>query len=579
MYGGILSPVSFDWHIAANAPPDFFRAVAPLHPLVAQVMYARGAHEPADALAFVNAEAETLHDPFLLKDMRPAAQRILAAIANSEKIAVYGDYDCDGVTSCALMQTTLKALGGHGQVYIPDRFEEGYGLNSAALTKLKVDGCSLVITVDCGARAIDEAKHAREIGLDLIVTDHHELEPGLLPDALAVVNPNRPDCSYPFKKLAGVGVAYKLALALLSEQSTPALEPSHLLDLVAVGTVADVVALTGENRALVRDGLKQINAAPRLGLRALIGVSRAKYPITAQSIGFGLGPRLNAAGRLDTAKTAYELLIAEQDEWARELAQSLEERNASRQQETAKVAKDAETRAMEGQNPADVALVFAAAQEYNAGVIGLAASRLVDKFHAPAVVVTIDPHRNEARGSCRSLGGFHITEALDECKPLLLRHGGHAAAAGFTLRPDHLTALAARLREIAALQKPAGGWARALRVDALITRDDVLGKAYQPLQMLEPHGEANPRPIFAVREARVLTARRVGKGDENTAGQHLQMTLKLTHSNWKAIAFRKGERINEIPPGAKIDVAFQLDMNDFNGNKNLELMVVDFKVC
>ncbi|HQV69525.1 MAG TPA: single-stranded-DNA-specific exonuclease RecJ [Thermoflexales bacterium] len=570
--------MSYEWHIAGNAPAEFFRAAAPLHPLVAQVMFARGITLPADALAFVNGDGETLHDPFLLKDMRRAVERILAAIANGEKIAIYGDYDCDGVTACALMQTTLKALGAHGEVYIPDRFEEGYGLNSAALTKLKGDGCSLVVTVDCGARAMPEAEHARQIGLDLIVTDHHELEPGLLPDALAVVNPNRPDCSYPFKKLAGVGVAYKLALALLSAKGETAFNPSSLLDLVAVGTVADVVALTGENRALVKDGLERLNAFPRLGLRALMNAAKVKNPITAQTIGFTLGPRLNAAGRLDTAKTAYELLIAEQDEWAHELAQALNDRNASRQLETAKVAKDAEARAMEGQNAADVALVFAAAQEYNAGVIGLAASRLLDKFHAPAVVVTIDPHRNEARGSCRSLSGFHITEALDECKPLLLKHGGHAAAAGFTLRPENVGVLAAQLREIAAMQRPAGGWARALQVDALITRDDVLGKAYAALQSLEPHGEANPRPTFAVQGARVLTARRVGKGDENTAGQHLQMTLKLTHSNWSAIAFRKGERINEIPPGAKLDVAFQLDMNEFNGEKKLQLQVIDFKV-
>ena len=294
-----------DWIIAACAPSEFFAALPNLHPLTAQTLFARGFVDPIQAQAFLNAEVPRV-DPFGLKDMDRAVERIFRAIGQSERVAVYGDYDCDGVTSCALLMTTLNALGAQAQCYIPDRFEEGYGLNSGALDKLKEQGVNLVITVDCGVRAVKEAEHAKQIGLDLIVTDHHELEDNTLPDAWAVINPKRFDCRYAFKFLAGVGVAFRLAQCLLREQRTRTgqsvtLKERDLLDLVAIGTVADIVSLTGENRSLVRAGIAQMNASPRLGVKALLQAARIMQ-VDAGKIGFGLGPRLNAAGRLEHAK-------------------------------------------------------------------------------------------------------------------------------------------------------------------------------------------------------------------------------------------------------------------------------------
>ncbi len=457
------------WIVAPNAPADFFAALPDVHPLAAQVLHARGIATPDGARAFLQAPGDAA-DPFALPDMAQAVARIRQAVAAGEAIVVYGDYDCDGVTACALLFQTLTALGARARVYIPNRFEEGYGLNAGALDRLKAEGADLIITVDCGGRAMREAAHARQIGLDLIITDHHDLEAGELPFAVAVVDPKRPD-SGAFQGLAGVGVAYRLAQALLAAAGVPAGGedlPGSLLDLVAIGTVADVVPLLGENRQLVRGGLARINSAPRLGVEALIKAAGLKPgAITAAHIGFSLGPRLNAAGRLDTAMNAYDLLTATEPDWAAALAQALDERNAQRQAVTAETARSAEQLAFEGVAPDAVpALLFAASEDYNSGVIGLAAARLVERHYRPSIVAAIAG--GEARGSCRSVAGLHITAALDECRDLLARHGGHAAAAGFTARAEDVDALCGRLLDIARREQPPGGWTRAIRADAEI---------------------------------------------------------------------------------------------------------------
>jgi single-stranded-DNA-specific exonuclease RecJ len=371
-------------------------------------------------------------------------------------IAVYGDYDVDGVTATALLVSALRALGGNAREYIPNRFEEGYGLNTDALDTLKNEGASLVISVDCGIRSPAEADHARAIGLDLIITDHHE-PAGDLPQALAVINPKQPGDEYPEKYLAGVGIAYKIAQALqqtLSGLDTPQnqrlldLRPESLLDLVALGTVADLAPLTGENRHLVRGGLRQMRNSARQGLLSLAAVSDLSLAkVTAINIGFGLGPRLNASGRLDSALASYKLLTTTDLFEAGQLAQQLNVQNSQRQQLTRKIQADAEALALaEEQDPL---ILFAVHDEFNPGVVGLAAARLTDSYYRPSVVGHSDPEKGETRCSCRSIPEFHITQALDECADLLVRHGGHAAAAGFTVPNENLDALKARLREIA----------------------------------------------------------------------------------------------------------------------------------
>jgi single-stranded-DNA-specific exonuclease len=561
------------WDVAPPPPQPFVDALPTLHRLTAAVLFSRGYSDPERALAFVQGKFDPV-DPFVLKDMDRAVARITAAVNAGEAIAIYGDYDCDGVTSCALLMRALGSLNARVRVYLPNRFDEGYGLNSGALDKLNAEGVTLVITVDCGARAVREAAHARAIGLDLIITDHHEPDPHELPGALALVNPKRPDCAYPYKQLAGVGVTFRLAQALLRTLKRPGcVSERSLLDLVALGTVADVVSMTGENRLLVRAGLDVINSAPVPGIAALMRSAGVKPgTVDAGKIGFMLAPRLNAAGRLDDARAAYELLICDEIETAESLASQLSLQNEQRQLLTASMADDAEVRAL--QPDPDAPLLFAADDGYNAGVIGLAAARLVERYYRPAVVVAI--HNGEARGSCRSVHGFHMTQALDACAALLSKHGGHAAAAGFTLPTERLTALRDALTAEARSAQPEHGWQKIIKVAAEVELADVSAKAYAELCKLEPHGPENPRPVFASRRVAVVEAKRIGKS-ESGIGPHLKIKLRDGRRTfWDAVFWRAGERQAELREGACIDVAFQLDENEWNGRKNLQLVVQDF---
>ncbi len=577
-----------EWRIAPRAPEAYFAALRDLHPLIAQVLYARNLTDPAKAQAFLNGPYSPV-DPFALQDMPRAVERILAAVANGEAIAVYADYDCDGVTAGALLVRVLTALGARVQIYIPNRFDEGYGLNAQALDALRAQCVSLVITVDCGARAHAEAHHARRIGLDLIVTDHHELEDGAVPDAFAVIDPKRTDHAGSARHLAGVGVAFRLAQCLLRTARGAGLlrgdmTEASLLDLVAIGTVSDVVPLIEENRALVRAGLERINNQPRVGVQALIRASGLKVgSVNAGRIGFALGPRLNAAGRLESAQVAYDLLMCDDPVRADELARELDRRNAERQDITVAVAEQADRQAVQahagsGADEAALPVLFAASPDYHVGVLGLAAARLVEKYHRPTVIVNING--DEARGSCRSVGEFHITAALDECRHLLLKHGGHEAAAGFTARADALEALRDRLIEIARRQQPAGGWTRVIQADAEVDLADVDQRAIVELQRLEPHGQGNPRPTFVVRNATVSDRRRVGRPDGAGQPPHLQLRLlDARRVVWDAIAWRMGDRMDALPVGARVDLACQFDVNEWNGESRLQLDVRDFRLA
>jgi single-stranded-DNA-specific exonuclease len=576
------SPARLQWVVAPTAPAEFLRALPGIHALVAQVLWARGIQDPADISAFCADDPDAC-DPYALQDMAVAVERIVRALDEGALITIYGDYDCDGVTACALLHETLTALGARVPVYIPDRFDEGYGVNAAALDKLKAEGAGLVITVDCGARAVTEALHARAIGLDLIVSDHHELEGGALPQALAVINPHRSDCHYPFKQLSGVGLAYRLAQALLqrARQRAPDFDEHTLLDLVAIGTVADVAPLLGENRRLVRDGLQRIRQQPRMGVRFLAAAAGVNVnAVTAQTIGFALAPRLNAAGRIDSALDAFTLLTTHDESVASQKAQRLNERNEQRQKLTAAVTRHAEQRLPPDMDALNTPLVFAMSDDYNLGVIGLAATRLAERYNRPAIVVSVNDA--EARGSCRSVEGFHITAALDQCKHLLSRYGGHAAAAGFTAPTQALGELQQQLAAIAGAAQPVGGWQRILHADAEINLYRLTHQSYVQLALLEPHGMANPRPVFVCRQALVQSTRRVGKNHNapSEPGPHLQLRLHDSRGGlWEAIAWQMGPRAGEMSAGAKIDLAFRLDVNEWNGERKLQLVVQDFRAA
>lgn len=571
-----------EWVVAPRAPGELFAALPGLHPLLAQVLHARGYQSPQQITQFLD-DASPDGDPSGLIDMDRAVDRIGRAIRAGETIAIYGDYDCDGVTACALLRETFRRLGANAREYFPDRFDEGYGLHAAALDKLRAEGVSLVVTVDCGARAIREAEHARAIGLDLVITDHHELEAGALPAACAVINPKRPDCPYPHKTLAGVGAAYRLAQTLSGALGGPPVD--DLLDLVALGTIADVVPLTGENRRLAREGLARMNTQPRLGLKALMDVAGvAPGAITATTVGFTLAPRLNAAGRLDTARNAYDLLMANEAEWAHELAEALNKRNAQRQAITAQTARLAEAEAIQGAQGEAPPLLFAALEDVAedrdqrmAGVIGLAAARLVERYHRPAVVVAVT--NGEGRGSCRSIDGFHITAALDECHDLLLRYGGHAAAAGFTTRADGLPALRDRLLEIAARRQPQAGWSRVIRADAEIRLEKFTFETFEALQRLEPHGMGNPRPVFVARNLLVRGAQRMGRAEAGQPAPHLRLHLRDARgATWTAVGWRMGDDAPALAEGAQIDLAFQVEVNEWQGQKQLQLTILDWQL-
>ena len=558
------------WEIKPVLPQKIKQSLSYLHPAFLQVLYNRGLQEKNHIQAFIEGQYLESTDPFLLPDMDKAVARIKQAIDHDEIIIVYGDFDADGVTSTVLLTEALRGLGlsrKQAQPYIPDRFEEGYGLNKDALTEIREDkNAGLVITVDCGIRSVHEVEHANELGLDMIITDHHSLG-SRIPPALAVINPKRADSTYPEKMLAGVGIAFKLAQALrLSFPEQARFEDTDLLDLVAIGTVADLAPLQGENRKLVMEGLKALNAHPRPGLDALARVASQKPgSMTAESIAFALGPRINAAGRLAHAYEAAKLLALNNALMAHDQAQKLNGLNQERQRVTAQLAKEAEA-----QIDPEAPLLFAADPGFLPGVVGLVASRLSEKYYRPSIVV--EQGEAESRGSCRSIAEFHITNALDQVQDLLVRHGGHAQAAGFTINNENLPEFKQRMTEIAAAELAGQDLFPTLDIDAEVDLQDIDWALENVLQELEPTGEANRRPIFMSRNVRVYSHRAVG-----SEGAHLQLEVGDDDGRIKlrCIAFRQGAWAGNLPE--KIDLAYMVGVNEWRGRRSLQLMVQDIR--
>jgi single-stranded-DNA-specific exonuclease len=498
-------------------------------------------------------------------DLPKAVDRILNAIQHRENIVVYGDYDADGVTATALLGMALEALGAEVREYIPNRFDEGYGLNLEAMRTLHEQGANLIITVDCGIRSWEEADYSRSIGMDLIITDHH-YPLDILPPAFAIINPKQAGDNYPEKNLAGVGLAYKLVELLFQSQQNP-MDTREYLDLVALGTVADLVPLTGENRSLVRAGLEFIRQPRRQGIMALIGVSGLSAPrITTTDISFTLAPRLNASGRLESALASLNLLTSQDLKEVGQLAQWLEIQNRERQ----KIMRDIQVSAenmiiVDDHIPI---LLFAADPEYNAGVVGLAASRLTEQYYRPSIIASIGD--KYTRGSCRSIPEFHITQALDQCKDLLEHHGGHASAAGFTVRNELLSTLIEKMRNIAYEQLEEKELRPKIYAEAEIPLADLKPDLLKYLEWLQPTGMGNPAPIFMSSGLKVTRQKAIGAD-----GSHLKLTVTDGKITYDAIAFRQGYWIAQLPP--IIDLMYTFELNEFNGQVSLQLNVKDIR--
>jgi single-stranded-DNA-specific exonuclease len=508
-------------------------------PLVARILAARGIGE-MEMTDFLAARIVENGPP--MTDLDRSVQRLRRALAARERIVVYGDYDVDGIAGSAILVRAFRQLNVAVGAYIPDRYEEGYGLNAQALRKLAADGAKVVVSVDCGVTAVREAELARELGIDLIVTDHHH-PPAQLPDAYSLVNPRRPGDPSIEKDLAGAGVALVLARALLGELGF-ALREDELLQLVALATVADVVPLRAANRGLVRRGLVALNKAPITGVRTLVERSGLKLGrVNAGDIGYVLGPRLNAAGRIADAEEALRLLLTEDVEEAKQLADALENRNAERQELTRQVVKAARERA---EDRPDAWATVVADAEWPAGIVGLAASRLVEDHGRPAVVIALAG--DEGKGSCRSISSVHIAEALEECHDLLIKHGGHAMAAGFSVARENIAAFIERLDEVVRRRLRGVRPIPTIKVDAEIEAEALTARLALELADLEPCGAGNPRPHLLLRNVRVHGIKQVGADAD-----HLRCKIVVGRFTFDAMAFRRGDHADAMTDAGFVD--------------------------
>ena len=568
--GGRDMAVDKRWVFPDPIPASVDSDLKDFAPIERQVLWSRRLTARDEALAFLQPEASRGYDPCEIRGMDAAVERLASAREAGERVAIYGDYDVDGVTATALLVEVLTGLGFQARAYIPNRFDEGYGLHTEALAGLRAEGIGLVVTVDCGIRSVGEAAAARSLGLDLIITDHHQ-PGGELPDVHALLCPKREGDSYPFKQLAGVGLAYKLAEGLAGRLGGGPLEAQ--LDLVALGTIADLAPLVDENRLLVWRGLQWINtlqregADHRPGLTALAGAAGiARGKVTATSVAFGLAPRLNAAGRLDSALTSLRLLATAEPQEAADLARELDSANRRRQALTAETVERARRLVLDG--PAEPNLLVAADPSFSEGIVGLAAARLVEEFYRPAIVLVV--RDDDVRGSARSIPEFHITQALDACADLLREYGGHAMAAGFTAGRQESEALLGRLRVLADASLGKADLRPQVQIDAVTGFEAVGEDLLRFLDRLEPCGYGNRRPLLASRRVQVVRSRPVGAD-----GKHLKLTLRDRARVFDAIAFRQGGQHGRLP--GVVDVAYHLERDSYLGVESLQLNVVDVR--
>ena len=549
------------WKILPPAPDEYLNASG-LPRLVTQLLYNRGI-KAEEIEPFLSVDRRLEGNPFLLPDIPQAVSRVYKAVLSREKIAVYTDFDVDGVTAVVILVEGLSWLGAEVIPYIPDRLTEGHGLKIPALEKLQVQGANLVISADCGVTDPTVVKQAQNMGMDIVITDHH-VPLGSLPRAVAVIDPRRKDSVYPYPDLAGAGVAFKLLQALFHEDSREK-RLTGFLDLVVLATVTDLVSLVGENRYLVKEGLRELNNSSRVGIQEMVKLAGLKFgQLDVDDISWVLGPRLNAAGRMNNASTSYRLLTTQSSEEARLLALELEEKNVERQKLTSEVLSRArEKLAVKLHLP----ILIDADKSYAIGVIGLVAGRLVDEFYKPTIIINLGPEL--CQGSCRSIAEFDIVAALAKCHDLLVAFGGHPLAAGFTVARRNLPQLEQRIVDLATEQLGHLELRPEIAIDAELPLTALAGDTFNLIQRLSPFGEGNPQPTFLTRQVEVIECRNFGN-----QGEWLRLKLKQGNVTWQAVDFKSQRKQEDIP--SHIDVVYNLERTSWNGEEVLSLKLRDF---
>lgn len=536
--------------------------------LTATVLAARGITTEAAAEKQLNCDTKGLYSPLLFKDMEKAKEIILDAVTKKEKIAIYGDYDVDGITSSCIMVDYLRSIGAQCDYYIPDRLNEGYGLSMDSLSELYQQGTRLIITVDSGITANEEVKHARQLGMRVVITDHHECHENL-PEANAIINHKRPDCTYPFAHLAGVGVAFKLICALSGDAEATL---ARYADLVSLGTVADVMPIVSENRIIVNAGLSQMAQTQNMGLEMLLReIGMKSKRLTSASIGFVIAPRINAAGRMGQAELAAELFLTKDAERAQELAAALCQLNKKRQNEENRILEEATMCLRKEYNPLEDKIIVLANEGWHQGVIGIVCSKLCDRYGCPVVLIAIDEN-GMGKGSSRSVHGFNLFEALSSCEDLLEKYGGHELAAGLTVEKDKIEALKARLKEYAENHVKMSDLVPQIQIDCEIEPQKITQQDIADMEKLEPYGMQNPEPIFCTKDCIV---------DEITpisSDKHAKIMLVKGGITFEALLFGSGTSGLGFAQGNMVDIAYNLDINEFRGKSNIQYTLRDVRL-
>ncbi|HEV2021345.1 MAG TPA: single-stranded-DNA-specific exonuclease RecJ [Terriglobales bacterium] len=552
---------------AEDAAVSHLISEAGLSPLIARMLVARGVRTADEARAYLSPQLSHLHSPYLMSGMGAAVERLEAALERKEKILIYGDYDVDGTVAIVLLKTAIELLGGTADYHVPHRIRDGYGMKDEVIAQAAGEGVRLIISVDTGIRAFAAAEAAQRAGVDLIVTDHHLPEGQALPRALVVLNPNQPGCEYPCKALCGAGVAFKVAQALLEKHGRESLLPSFL-KMVAVATIADAVPLTGENRVFASLGLAGLRTPANPGLKALLEVAGLdRGPITAGDVGFRIAPRINAAGRMDVAQEVIEMFSGRDLERCREIAQRLNQLNADRQQEEARIVEAAFKRLDGDQALRESYCIVVEGEGWHRGVIGIVATRVVERYHRPALVVSIEG--GEAHGSGRSLRTFHLLEALESCASLFTRFGGHAFAVGFALPAERVPELRAALDGFARARLTPADFEPMLTIDGEITLDQVTPDFLRETQRLAPFGMSNPQPVFAARGVRLAQPPFLLKE------KHLKLRVMQGGRAFDALGWRMGERLGSFQAGDSLDLAFTVEQNPNPEFPGLQLTLSD----
>jgi len=565
------------WKINKKAPKEFFDKFPEYSKLTIQLLWSRELRNQKSIDEFFNPDYDQdLHDPFLLKDVKLAIKRINQAAAKKEKVVIFADYDADGICGGVILSEALKSVNIEPDIYIPDRNKEGYGLNFKAIEEIAKKGVKLILTIDCGITDFEEVKLANKLGMDVIIIDHHEI-PKKLPPAVAIIDPKQKKDKYPFKYLAATGVAFKVLQAFFKTKKIPIKEEKWLLDLVAIATVTDSMLLLGENRTLVRYGLIVLSQTKRVGLRELMKIARVKPVFNPQTLetnlntytlGFILGPRLNAASRIDHGTTAYKLLTAISEEDAREVSLKLEQKNQERQRTTERILREARTRVLNYSPKRKI--IFEGDETWLAGIVGLIAQKLTNEFGLPCFIY--QKTKDYSIGSVRGVPGFNVVMALTKCKKFLIEFGGHYGAAGFRILNKNLIDFHRAIEKYGSKELRTEEITPYLHIDADIDINDLNWVTFEQLEKMAPFGEGNPAPLFLLKEAKITEMKSVGSNS-----CHLKISLEKGTKKLKAIGFGLANFCDKIKLGEEVDIVFEMIANEWNGTRELQLKIVDLK--